>query len=130
MLPTANYEIATGEKTPLAKTVRTCRQLLNVEPAMWLFVTTVGFEPTNNAAYRAIRPAVIWRRTSFGSQSAAGSAFVARMLTVVTTLKSQQRNILEFMTQAAIAAPEGKPAPSLPPEVTTSSDDSDLLSPA
>lgn len=100
----ADYSIGEKEKTPLAKTVRTCRQLLKVEQAMWLFVTTVGAEPTNNAAERAIRPAVIWRRTSFGSQTQAGSAFVARMLTVVTTLKSQQRNVLEFLTQAVVAA--------------------------
>ena len=83
----ADYEIGSQEKTPLAKTVRTCRQLLKVEPAMWLFVTTEGVEPTNNAAERAIRPAVLWRRTSFGSQSQTGSTFVARMLTVVTTLR-------------------------------------------
>jgi len=68
-----SYSIGTREKTPLAKTVRTCRQLLKVESAMWLFVATVGVEPTNNAAERAIRPAVIWRRTSFGSQTQAGS---------------------------------------------------------
>jgi transposase len=121
------YSIGTREKTPLAKTVRTCRQLLKVEPAMWLFVTSEGVEPTNNAAERAIRPAVIWRRTSFGSQSSAGSNFVARMLTVVTTLKSQKRNVLEFMTQAVVAARGGNTPPSLLPEVTTCSDDSDLL---
>ncbi|GET43770.1 IS66 family transposase [Microseira wollei] len=46
----ADYEITSKEKTPLAKTVRTCRQLLKVEGAMWLFVTTPGVEPTNNAA--------------------------------------------------------------------------------
>lgn len=45
----ADYEITSIEKTPLAKTVRTCRQLLKVEPAMWLFVMTEGLEPTNNA---------------------------------------------------------------------------------
>ncbi len=65
----ANYEVGTREKTPFAKTVRTCRQLLKVEPALWLFVDVEGVEPTNNAAERAIRPAVIWRRTSFGSQT-------------------------------------------------------------
>jgi transposase len=117
---TADYEIASKEKTPLAKTVRTCRQLLKVEDAMWLFVTTPGVEPTNNAAERAIRPAVIWRRTSFGSQTQAGSTFVARMLTVVTTLKSQQRNILEFITTAVANAREGKSAPSLLPEIECS----------
>ena len=121
------YEITAQEKTPLAKTVRTCRQLLKVEPEMWLFVTTEGVEPTNNAAERAIRPAVIWRRTSFGSQTTAGSAFVARMLTVLTSLKSQKRNVLEFMTQAVVAARGGKPAPSLLPEVVIYSDKEDLL---
>jgi len=55
--------------------------LLNVEPALWLFVSVEGVEPTNNAAERAIRPAVIWRRTSFGSQTQDGSTFVSRMLT-------------------------------------------------
>ncbi|GAC1494206.1 MAG: hypothetical protein NVS2B14_07650 [Chamaesiphon sp.] len=83
-----------------------------------MFVGVEGVEPTNNAAERAIRPAVIWRRTSFGAQSQAGSAFVARMLTVVTTLKSQRRNILDFMTAATSAARLGKPAPSLLPEIT------------
>ena len=118
----AEHQIGSKEKTPLAKTVRTCRQLLKVEPAFWLFVTVEGVEPTNNAAERAIRPAVIWRRTSFGSQTQAGSAFVARMLTVITTLKSQHRNVLEYMTTAISAARTGKPAPSLLPCVCTSSE--------
>jgi hypothetical protein len=113
----ADYQIGTKEKTPLAKTVRTCRQLLKVEPAFWLFVDVVGVEPTNNAAERAIRPAVIWRRTSFGSQTTAGSNFVARMLTVVTTLKSQHRNVLDFMTASVSAKRLGKPTPTLLPQV-------------
>lgn len=70
------------------------------------------------------------RRTSFGSQTQAGSVFVARMLTVVTTLKSQQRHVLEFMTQAVIAARGGTPPPSLIPKPTTCADDSDLLTAA
>lgn len=119
----ADYSIGAKEKTPLAKTVRTCRQLLKVEPAMWLFVIIEGVEPTNNAAERAIRPAVLWRRTSFGSQTQAGSTFVARMLTVVTTLKSQQRNVLDYMTCALIAARCDKPVPSLLPKVATSKSD-------
>jgi len=122
LLEAADHEIGSKEKTPLAKTVRTCRQLLKVEPALWLFVTVEGVEPTNNAAERAIRPAVIWRRTSFGSQTQAGSTFVARMLTVVTTLKSQRRNVLEFMTKAVDAARKNRPAPSLLPEVNASNE--------
>jgi len=122
----SDYDVGTRETTPLAKTVRTCRQLLKVEAAMWLFVTTEGVEPTNNAAERAIRPAVIWRRTSFGSQTQAGSTFVARMLIVVTTLKSQHRDVFEYMVQAITAARGGQSAPSLLPEVSTSSSDYDL----
>lgn len=113
----ANYEVGYKENTPFAKTVRTCRQILKVEPALWLFVDVEGVEPTNNAAERAIRPAVIWRRTSFGSQTQGGSTFVSRMLTVVTSLKFQRRNVLEFMALAVGAQRYGTPVPSLLPEL-------------
>lgn len=111
----AGYPIGKKEKTPLAKTVRTCKQLLKVESAFWTFVTTPGIEPTNNAAERALRPAVLWRKNSFGSQSQAGSLFVSRMLTVVTTLRSQHRPVLEYLVEACRAARQGQLAPSLLP---------------
>jgi len=111
----AGYNIAALEKTPLAKTVRTCQQLLKVEPTLWTFVTTEGIEPTNNAAERALRPAVLWRKNSFGSQSEAGSLFVSRMLTVVTTLRSQNRPVLDYLVEACRAARQGQPTPSLLP---------------
>lgn len=116
-----SIDIGAEEKTSLAKTVRTCRQIFKVEQALWLFVIVEGAEPTNNAAERAIRPAVIWQRTSFGSQTTTGSNFVARMLTVVTTLKSQRRNVLEFMTQAVGAKRQAKPTPFLLPQVPVAS---------
>ena len=107
--------IARNEKTPLAKTVRTCEQLLKIEPALWTFVSTPGVEPTNNAAEQALRQAVIWRRTSFGSQSLAGSQFVARLLSVVTSLKAQQRDVWDFLTLVCQAARFELPMPSLIP---------------
>jgi transposase len=108
--------IAPNEKSPLAKTVRTCRRLLKIEPALWTFTFTLGVEPTNNAAERALRAAVIWRKTSFGSQAQSGSLFVARLMTVTTSLKAQGRNILDFLSQACLAARTGKEPPSLLPE--------------
>lgn len=105
-----------GKKSPLAKTVRTCQKLLLVEKALWTFVDIPGVEPTNNAAERALRPAVIWRRTSFGAQSLAGSQFVARMMTVVTSLKAQQRPVLPFLTQTYRATRHRQLGPSLLPE--------------
>lgn len=107
-----------GEKSARALTARTCREVLTLEPAMWLFVSVEGVEPTNHAAERAIRPAVLWRRTSVGAQSADGSAFVARMLTVVMTVRSQAGNVLDSLTQACRAAREGQPAPSLLPQTS------------
>jgi transposase len=109
----ASLQIGEHEKTPLAKTVRTCRNLLKLEVALWLFMREEGVEPTNNAAERAIRPAVIWRRTSFGSDSAAGSEFVSRLLTVVSSLTLQERNILNFLVESISAARSGEIPPSL-----------------
>lgn len=111
----AALQIGEHEKTPLAKTVRTCRNLLKLEVALWLFVREDGVEPTNNAAERAIRPAVIWRRTSFGSDSLAGSEFVSRLLTVVSSLNLQERNILDFLVKSVSAARAGEIPPSLLP---------------
>ena len=64
---------------------------------------------------RSIRPGVLWRKGSFGTQSTAGSRFVESMMTVVTTLKQQQRNVLEYLTTACEAALRGEAAPSLLP---------------
>jgi transposase len=98
-----------------AKTAATCRDLLALAPALWTFIDLPGVEPTNNAAERAIRPAVLWRRKSFGTHSAAGSRFAERLLTVAATLKQQGRNIVDYMTAACDASLHGQSAPSLLP---------------
>ena len=64
---------------------------------------------------RALRPVVLWRKGSFGTQSPEGSRFVAAMMTVVTTLKQQHRNVLDYLTAACAATWRGDPAPSLLP---------------
>jgi transposase len=98
-----------------AKTSATCRDLLKLRPALWTFVDLPDVEPTNNAAERAIRRGVLWRKGSFGSHSPAGSRFAERMLTIAATLKQQDRNVVEYLTAACIAALHGAPAPSLVP---------------
>jgi transposase len=105
------------EGTTLAqtKTAATCANILKLEPALWTFVTVEGVEPTNNDAERPLRRAVLWRRRSFGTQSARGSQFVARILTTVTTLRLQQRNVLDYLTAACEAQTRGTEAPSLLP---------------
>jgi transposase len=105
-------EGATGAE---AKAQGTCRNLLKREAALWTFVWEADVEPTNNRAERALRRAVLWRRRSFGTQSAAGSQFVERILTAVTTLRQQRRDVLDYLTAACAAAICQKPAPSLLP---------------
>jgi transposase len=110
-----------GRRCGVPKTAGTCRDILKRREALWTFVQLEGVEPTNNAAERAIRPGVQWRKGSFGTQSAEGSRFVESMLTVVATLKQQQRNVLEYLTAACEAALRGEAAPSLLPASTQTS---------
>jgi transposase len=104
-----------GQTCGAPKTTGTCRQILKLRQALWTFVRHEGVEPTNNTAERAIRPGVLWRKGSFGTQSADGSRFVEALMTVVTTLKQQHRHVLDYLTVACQAALCGEPAPSLLP---------------
>ncbi len=90
-----------------------CEPLYDHRQWLWTFVDVQGVEPTNNASERALRPAVIWRKLSFGTQSAAGSRFVETILTVVETCHRQSRNSFEYLTAAIQAHFAGQPAPSL-----------------
>jgi transposase len=89
------------------------RDLLRRWKSLWTFLWVEGVEPTNNAAEPAIRPAVLWRKRSFGHQSERGRAFVERMLTVVGSLRQQGRNVLEYLEGALQAFAEGREAPPL-----------------
>jgi len=93
-----------------------CREILEVESALWTFAYIEGVEPTNNAGERRIRHGVMWRKTSFGTDSPSGSRFVERILTVVTTLRMQGRNVLDYVAGACEAALQGQDAPSLLPD--------------
>ena len=74
-----------------------------------------GVEPTKNTAERSIRPVVLWRKGSLGTQSTEGARCVESIMTVVATLKQQQRSVLESLTTACEAALRGEEAPSLLP---------------
>lgn len=102
--------LVTGQQCDHGKTAATCRDILKLEASLWTFVRVEGIEPTNNAAERPLRRAVLWRRRSFGTQSASGSQFVERILTVVTTLRQQGRDVLDYLT-AACAAAQGQSRP-------------------
>jgi transposase len=90
-----------------------CRELYDHRDWLWTFLDVEGVEPTNNAAERSLRHAVIWRKLSFGTQSPAGSRFVETLLTTIETCRQQDRNVFAFLTQAVAAHFHSQPAPSL-----------------
>lgn len=96
-------------------TAGTCRDILKRETALWTFVDVERVEPTNNRGEQKIRSGVLWRNSSFGTQSEAGSRFVERIMTVVSTLKQQKRNVLDYMTEVCEASNYGRTVPSLLP---------------
>lgn len=104
-----------GTRCGEPKTEGMCRMILKLAPALWTFVRVPGVEPTNNVAERAVRPAVLYRKGCFGTQSEKGSRFVERILTVVATLRRQKRNVMEYLTDACARSMEGKKPPSLLP---------------
>lgn len=92
-----------------------CDELYDRREHLWTFTRVEGIEPTNNTAERALRPAVIYRKLSFGTQSALGSRYLERLLSVSETCRLQNRNAYQYLIEAMEAKFAGKSAPSLLP---------------
>jgi transposase len=107
-----------GQENPDPQAAGLCRALLRLWPALWTFAEVDGVEPTNNAAERALRPAVLWRKGSFGTRSDAGARFVERLLTVTATCQQHGRAVFAYLTDVCAAAQRGQPVPSLLPATT------------
>jgi transposase len=98
-----------------AKLIGFCGELYDRREHLWTFTRVEGIEPTNNTAERALRPAVIYRKLSFGTQSASGSRYLERLLTVSETCRLQNRNAYQFLIAAMESKFAGTAAPSLLP---------------
>ena len=107
-----------GSVCGCAKTAGTCRELLRGEVSLFLFAFVDGVEPTNNAAERALRHGVLWRKQSHGPKSAAGCAYLGCIWSVVETCRQQSRDVWGYLTECIAAVAEGCAVPSLlsPPE--------------
>lgn len=93
-----------------------CDELLRHPEHLWTFTRIEGIEPTNNSAEQALRPAVIYRKLSFGTQSASGSRYLERILTVSETCRQQRRNAYEYLVAAMQAKFSSIAPPSLLPQ--------------
>lgn len=92
-----------------------CENLLGLEPALWNFAKHDDLEPTNNHAERVLRPAVLWRKRAFGSDSDRGCRYVERMLTASATCRLQKRRVFQFLVRSLEAHRAGNTAPALVP---------------
>jgi transposase len=105
--------LARGAVSGCAKTAGTCRELLRGEVSMFLFAFVDGVEPTNNAAERALRHGVLWRKMSHGPKSVMGSEYLGCIWSVVETCRQQGRGVWDFLTACMAAAADGSIMPSL-----------------
>ena len=102
-----------GTITLRGKQAGMCQHILDRFDSLWTFLDHESVEPTNNASERSLRHAVIWRKLSFGTQSASGSRFVETMLSVIETARQQNRNVFAFVTRAVEARFAHRPTPLL-----------------
>lgn len=90
-----------------------CRRILQHRDHLWTFVHDPRVEPTNNRAERIVRQGVLWRKSSFGTQSERGARYVERILTVCATCRLQGRSVIEYLRDACRCHLSGVSAPSL-----------------
>lgn len=101
-----------GASCACAWTAKVCRKVIEAEKHLWTFAEVDGVAPDNNAAERALRHGVIWRKLSLGTASEAGSRFVERLLSVVETCRQGGRSVAAYLTACFLARRSGQPIPS------------------
>jgi transposase len=105
--------LAQGARSRDLKTSRFCAGLLDHEPALWTFTRVPGVPATNNAAERALRHAVQWRKTSYGTQTDHGNRLVERLLTMRETCRLQGRRLHDYLAAAITADLQHQAIPAL-----------------
>ncbi len=110
---TLRAALAAGCAVDDAKAATFCKNVLDIEAALWTFTRLEGVDPTNNHIERLLRSGVLWRKNAFGCHSDDGCRFVERILTVVPTLRLQKRPGLDFLYQSLLAHRQTLIAPAL-----------------
>jgi len=93
--------------------VRKCDAILKKEPLLWTFTQAEGIEPTNNAAEQNIRPAVLWKKRSFGVESERGGQYVESMLSIWATSRRNGVNPIAFLKELIHNYRTNSPVPSI-----------------
>ncbi|MEO8969619.1 MAG: IS66 family transposase [Solirubrobacteraceae bacterium] len=94
------------------KTRRFCSGLLKHEQAFWTYTLVPGVAATNNTAERSLRSAVLWRKTSGGTQTFDGDRLVERLLTMRETCRLRGQRLHNYLVSAITAHQHAQPVPS------------------
>ncbi len=100
-----------GERGRTPELATLCANVLDLWPALWSFTEHPDVDATNNRAERAIRHAVLWRKTSTGTQTADGDRFVERILSIRETCRCQNRPLHPYLVDVHNARLTGAPIP-------------------
>ena len=92
---------------------RLARRLRKHRAELTRFLWDKDLGGTNNAAERALRPAVVMRKITGGSRSANGAQAWAKLASLMRTASQQGRNVLETVKQLLVEHWAGKPAMAL-----------------
>jgi len=104
--------IEAGERSHTPDLARLCGTVLDLWPTLWNFTEHPVAEATNNRCERAIRHAVLWRKTSLGTQTEAGDRFVERILSIRETCRLNDTPLHDYLTDVHNARLAGQPSPS------------------
>jgi transposase len=96
-----------GEVRTLAKRIREHAK------AYFLFLERDDVQPTNNAAERALRHAVIGRKLTQGTRGDTGQRWCERMLSVRATCQQQRRSFFNYLVAAITEHTHGREPPLL-----------------
>lgn len=91
------------------RTANQCRYLLKDEALYWTFLGDARIPLTNNAAERAIRPYVLWRKISFATQSFRGDQFRPLMLSIIETARRLNLRTSDVLREVCTAGLQGQP---------------------
>lgn len=89
--------VEAGERCRTPELSRLCATVLDIWPTLWNFTDHADAQATNNRCERAIRHAVLWRKTSLGTQSEAGDRFVERILSIRETCRLNDRSMHDYL---------------------------------
>ena len=104
--------VEAGERSHTLELSRLCATVLDIWPTLWNFTEHPDAQATNNRAERAIRHAVLWRKTSNGTQTDAGERFVERILSIRETCRLNNTPLHAYLVEVHAARLTAQPIPS------------------